>query len=84
MYRDSKLGICIDLTGPDGNVFSLMGYGAQLARRMGNEADWREACDAVKAMHGSYITMLHVFEEFFPSVTLIGKERYISNGDEEE
>jgi hypothetical protein len=72
LYRDSQLGLCIDLTGPDGNVFYLLGIGNDLAAQLGQKEEWKLAIKAAKLMGGNYMTMLNMFKEFFPIVTLIG------------
>lgn len=74
MYRDSVLGLCIDITGPDGNVFYLLGIGDDLSRQLDCEADWKGAITAAKLMGGEYMTMVNLFRQFFPVVTLIGLE----------
>ena len=74
MYRDSQLGLCLDLTGPDGNVFALMGIGNDLARQLGCREEWKGALAAAKLMGAGYMTYVNLFEQFFPVVTLIGKE----------
>jgi len=74
MYRDSQLGPCVDITGPDGNIFYLLGIGDDLARQLDVVEDWRLAKEAVKLMDGNYMTMLNMFKEFFPVVTLVGYE----------
>lgn len=74
MYRDSTLGLCLDLRGPDGNVFALLGLGDDLAQQLGNKEEWKTAVKAAKLMDGNYMTMVHLFQEYFPIVTLIGYE----------
>jgi len=74
MYRDSVLGLCIDLRGPEGNVFALMGLGDDLAKQLGTLDDWRGAVQAAKLMGCEYMTIVNLFEQFFPVVTLVGKE----------
>ena len=76
VYRDSQLGLCIDLRGPDGNVFYLLGVGRNLARQLGQEEEWHEAVQAAKLMGGNYNTMVNMFRDFFPIITLIGHEEY--------
>ena len=54
----------IDLSGPMGNAFALMGY----ARRLGRELGWSQAhCEAiVKTMKMSnYENLIKTFDEFF-------------------
>lgn len=69
MYRDSVLGLCIDLSGPDGNAFALMGYARDFARQM--EMDGKKITD--KMMEGDYNNLVSVFEENFPMVTLLNR-----------
>lgn len=75
MYRDSKLGLCLDLTGPDGNVYAIMSHGNHLAKQLGNLEDWEQGCAAARIMDGNYMTMVNLFREYFPMVTLIGYDR---------
>ena len=59
--------IAIDLTGPDGNAFALMGYAKKFARQLG--VDSEEIISNM--MSGDYENLLEVFEENFGSfVTL--------------
>lgn len=74
MYRDSQLGLCLDLRGPDGNVFALWGLGDDLAKQLDCLDEWRGAVEAAKLMDAKYMTFVHLFEQYFPVVTLIGKE----------
>ena len=78
VYRDSQLGLCIDLRGPDGNVFYLLGIGKDLARQLGQTEEWKDAVEAAKIMGGNYMTMVNMFREFFPVVTLVGYEEIAS------
>lgn len=78
MYRDSKLGLCLDLAGPEGNVFALLGIGDDLAKQLGKKEDWKEAVEAAKLMGGNYTTMVNLFREYFPMVTLINYEEVTS------
>ena len=72
MYEDSTLGLCIDLRGPDGNVFALLGAGDQLAKQLGTEDEWKSAVKAAAIMEGDYMTMVNLFKQFFPVITLVG------------
>ena len=59
--------IVIDLTGPDGNAFALMGYAKRFARQL--DLDSEEIISNM--MSGDYENLLEVFEENFGSfVTL--------------
>lgn len=72
MYRDSALGLCLDISGPDGNIFNIWAYGNDLARQLGQEKEWEDTVKAAKALSSSYLLQVNVFKEFFPIVTLIG------------
>lgn len=72
MYRDTVLGPCIDIRGPDGNVFALLGMALDLARQLEIEEEWQEAVKAAQLMGGNYMTILNLFQEYFPVVTLVG------------
>jgi len=51
----------IDLTGPDGNAFVLLGYAKSLAKQLGLE--YEPILDAMKA--GDYENLLVVFDRYF-------------------
>lgn len=56
----------IDLTGPDGNAFVLMGYASSFAKRMGKtEAEKNEIINEMKS--GDYENLLNVFDRNFGS-----------------
>ena len=55
--------IIIDLTGPDGNAFALMGYAKRFARQLNLDADV-----IIKEMQTSdYENLLRVFDNYFGS-----------------
>ena len=57
----------IDLTGPDGNAFALMGYAKNFSRQLG--LDFKEI--QTEMTSGDYENLLEVFEKHFGSfVTL--------------
>ena len=65
--REMPSEIVIDLTGPDGNAFALMGYAKRFARQL--DLDSEEIISNM--MSGDYENLLEVFEENFGSfVTL--------------
>ena len=70
MYRDSQDGLTIDLSGPDGNAFFLLGYARQLAKQL----DW-DASKIVNEMKGDdYNHLIETFDKYFGNVvTLINK-----------
>jgi hypothetical protein len=77
MYRDSQLGVCIDIRGPDGNIFVLWGYALDLARQLGQQKEWEETREAGKALSSDYLLQINVFREFFPMVTLVGYDEVV-------
>lgn len=54
-------GIEIDLTGPDGNAFALMGYASRLAKQLG--LDSASIINDMKS--DDYDHLLEVFEKHF-------------------
>ena len=54
----------IDLSGPDGNAFALMGHAKNLARQIGLDSG-----QILKEMHsGDYDNLVNVFDRYFGSV----------------
>lgn len=51
----------IDLTGPDGNAFALMGYASQFCRQIG--IDKKKVLQEMMA--GDYENLLKVFDGYF-------------------
>jgi len=51
--------IVVDLTGPDGNAFALMGLASRLAKQLGIESPTAEM------MKGDYEHLLEVFDKNF-------------------
>jgi len=51
--------IVVDLTGPDGNAFALMGLATRLAKQLGIESPTDEM------MSGDYENLLEVFDKNF-------------------
>lgn len=72
MYRDSVLGLCLDLKGPDGNIFFVMAEAQRLAAQLDQSEDWQQAVNAMRLMGANYMSHLFLFREFFPIVTLVG------------
>ncbi len=59
--------IIIDLTGPDGNAFALMGYARQFARQLGLDSN-----KIIKEMtSGDYENLLEVFDKNFGSFVIL-------------
>jgi hypothetical protein len=51
--------IVVDLTGPDGNAFALMGLASRLAKQLGIKSPTAEM------MSGDYENLLEVFDKHF-------------------
>ena len=65
--KQPKKEIIIDLTGPDGNAFVLMGYARQFARQLGLDSN-----KIVKEMReGDYENLLEVFDKNFGSFVIL-------------
>ena len=61
--KQRKGPIVIDLTGPDGNAFALMGY----AKRFATQLEWKDKGAALinEMMEGDYEHLLKVFDNAF-------------------
>jgi hypothetical protein len=59
--------IIIDLTGPDGNAFALMGYAKQFAKQLG--LDSSEIINEMTS--GDYEHLLEVFDGYFGSFVIL-------------
>jgi len=59
--------IVIDLTGPDGNAFVLMGYAKSFAKQMG--MDSKTIIDEM--MSGDYENLLEVFDKHFGDFVIL-------------
>ena len=70
MHRCRHDGLVIDLSGPDGNAFFLIGMARKWAKQLGKDADKIVA----EMQSGDYNQLLSVFErEFGNVVTLLNK-----------
>jgi hypothetical protein len=59
--------IIIDLTGPDGNAFALMGYASNFAKQLGLSKE-----EIIKDMMSSdYEHLLRVFDKHFGSFVIL-------------
>ena len=61
--------IIIDLTGPDGNAFALMGYAKKFAKQLG----WKDQGAALikEMMSGDYENLLQVFDNAFGEFVIL-------------
>tara|TARA_B100000085_G_C18443481_1_gene471797 strand:- start:709 stop:924 length:216 start_codon:yes stop_codon:yes gene_type:complete len=65
--KQPKKEIIIDLTGPDGNAFALMGYARQFAKQLGLDSN-----EIIKEMtSGDYENLLEVFDKNFGSFVIL-------------
>ena len=69
MFREKKEQefIVIDLTGPDGNAFSLLGRVKGLARQLGLDGSEIQA----EMMQGDYEHLVETFDKYFGSVVIL-------------
>ena len=59
--KKQSLGIEIDLTGPDGNAFMLIGRASNLAKQLGLDSKAIQA----EMMKGDYENLVNVFDKHF-------------------
>jgi len=59
--KKESLGIEIDLTGPDGNAFMLIGRAGNLAKQLGLDSKAIQA----EMMKGDYENLVNVFDKHF-------------------
>lgn len=62
--------VIIDLTGPDGNAFALMGYARRFARQLGySKEDQDQLLELMQS--GDYENLLEVFDDHFGSFVIL-------------
>ena len=59
--KEQQSGIVIDLTGPDGNAFVLIGTASRLAKQLGLDKDAIQK----EMTGGDYENLLKVFDKYF-------------------
>ena len=59
--------IIIDLTGPDGNAYALMGY----AKRFAKQLDYDHKMIIDKMTSGDYENLLNVFDQYFGKFVIL-------------
>ncbi len=59
--EEKQTSLEIDLTGPDGNVFSLIGIGGRLCKQLGLKSEMFTR----RMMSGDYENAVATFEEYF-------------------
>ena len=73
MIREKELTtseIVIDLTGPEGNAFVLLGYAQKFAKQLGYD---REEIDELKSkmQSGDYENLVQVFDDHFGQYVIL-------------
>lgn len=61
--------VVIDLTGPDGNAFALMGYARRFARQLGLDSEKVIG----EMMRGDYQNLITVFDGYFGDYVILEK-----------
>lgn len=59
----------IDLTGPDGNAFALMGYARRFAKQLGIDSNQVIG----EMMRGDYENLINVFDSYFGDYVILEK-----------
>jgi hypothetical protein len=65
--QDPTHPIVIDLTGPDGNAFALMGYANRFAKQLGLDSK----AITNEMMSGDYENLLEVFDKNFGDFVIL-------------
>lgn len=69
LQKPKQTGITIDLTGPQGNAFYLLGTASNLAKQLGLNSG--EIIEEMKS--GDYENLLQVFDSYFGSIVTLYK-----------
>lgn len=71
MIREKTYGEkpVIDLTGPEGNAFCLMGYARRFSRQLGLDSDKVVG----EMMRGDYQNLIEVFDGYFGDYVILEK-----------
>jgi hypothetical protein len=67
LEKPKQTGITIDLTGPQGNAFYLLGTASNLAKQLGMNSE--EICSEMRS--GDYENLLEVFDSYFGSIVTL-------------
>ena len=65
--KHPKKEIVIDLTGPDGNAFALLGYADRFAKQL----DLDSVTIKAEMMNGDYENLIKVFDEWFGDFVIL-------------
>jgi hypothetical protein len=74
MIRNKKYNseIVIDLTGPQGNAFNLLGLARNFGKQLGMADSYIKEIQA-KMMSGDYDNLIQVFDNEFGSIVILEK-----------
>jgi hypothetical protein len=67
LEKPKQTGITIDLTGPQGNAYYLLGTASNLAKQLGLDSKVIQA----EMMSGDYENLLEVFDSYFGSIVTL-------------
>jgi hypothetical protein len=67
LEKPKQTGITIDLTGPQGNAYYLLGTAGNLAKQLGLDSKVIQA----EMMSGDYENLLEVFDSYFGSIVTL-------------
>jgi hypothetical protein len=67
LEKPKQTGITIDLTGPQGNAFYLLGTASNLAKQLGMNSE--EICSEMRS--GDYENLFEVFDSYFGSIVTL-------------
>lgn len=70
VQKPQSQGITIDLTGPQGNAFFLLGTAKKLARQL----DFNESFILNEMKNGDYENLVKVFDHYFGSVVTLYRQ----------
>jgi len=65
--KENKGPVIIDLTGPDGNAYVLLGYASRFAKQLGLDFDKVKT----EMTSGDYENLLEVFDSYFGSFVIL-------------
>ncbi len=69
LEKPKQTGITIDLTGPQGNAYYLLGTAGNLAKQLGLGLDSKVI--QAEMMSGDYENLLEVFDSYFGSIVTL-------------
>jgi hypothetical protein len=80
VYRDSQLGLCLDLSTPEGNFFNIWAHAENMDKQIGRPCVYKQDLDLTLAylnQHGLYPTpyciAVEVFKYRYPFVHILNE-----------